>query len=99
MENSMRRSALTLILLSIWISAGAAVTEREIDYRSGDLMLKGSIAYDDSLPGRRPGVLVIHEWSGLNEHARHNARRLAEAGYVALALDMYGEARQAQRPH
>lgn len=99
MENSMRRSALALILLSIWISASAAVTEREIDYRSGDLMLKGSIAYDDSLPGRRPGVLVIHEWSGLNEHARHNARRLAEAGYVALALDMYGEARQAQRPH
>lgn len=72
--------------------------EREIDYKSGDTVLKGSLAYDDAPAGKRPAVLVVHEWSGLNEHARHNARRLAQAGYVALALDMYGDARQAQRP-
>jgi dienelactone hydrolase len=74
------------------------VVEREIDYQSGDTVLKGSLAYDDGRAGKRPAVLVVHEWSGLNEHARHQAQRLAEAGFVALALDMYGEARQAHRP-
>lgn len=79
-------------------AAQAAVVEREIDYQSGDRVLKGSLDYDDARTGKRPAVLVVHEWSGLNEHARHNARRLAEAGYVALALDMYGEAKQAHHP-
>jgi dienelactone hydrolase len=77
----------------------AAVVEREIDYKSGDTVLKGSLDYDDERAGKRPAVLVVHEWSGLNEHARHQAHRLAEAGYVALALDMHGGAKQAHRPH
>ena len=98
------KRALLILLFGLYLAhaapASAAVREREIDYPSGNVVLKGSIAYDDSLSGRRPGVVpVIHEWSGLSEHARHNARRLAEAGYVALALDMYGAARQAHRPH
>lgn len=97
MKVSMQRSALVLILLSLG-SAHGAVREREIDYTSDKVVLKGSLAFDDALSGRRPAVLVVHEWSGLNEHARHNARRLAEAGYVALALDMYGYAIQAHRP-
>lgn len=98
MQVSRQRSALLLVLLSLSAAANGAVTEREIDYASANIVLKGSLAYDDALPGRRPAVLVVHEWSGLNEHARHNARRLAEAGYVALALDMYGDGRQAHRP-
>src|SRR5207237_6919287 len=48
--------------------------------------------------GRRPGVLVVHEWWGHNEHARHQARRLAEAGYVGLALDMFGKGKVASHP-
>lgn len=79
-------------------AAQAAVIEREVDYKSGDTVLKGSLTYDDRRAGKRPAVLVVHEWSGLNEHARHQAHRLAEAGYVALALDMYGEAKEAHRP-
>lgn len=94
----MQRGALMLIFLSLGAAANGAVREREIDYTSGNVVLKGSLAYDDTLSGRRPAVLVVHEWSGLNEHARHNARRLVEAGYVALALDMYGEGKQAHRP-
>ena len=88
--------ALCLLLTA---AAQAAVTEREVDYKSGVTVLKGSLAYDDGGAGKRPAVLVVHEWSGLNEHARHQAHRLAEAGYVALALDMYGDAKQAHRPH
>jgi dienelactone hydrolase len=94
----MLRHTLTLIALLLVAPANAAVTEHEVSYTSGGVVLNGSLDYDDALPGRRPAVLVVHEWSGLNEHARHQARRFAEAGYVALALDMYGEAKQAHRP-
>src|ERR1700732_3099126 len=94
----MRRAAAMVICLLCPAVANSAVKERDINYESAGVVLRGSLAYDDALPGRRPGLLVVHEWSGLNEHARQGARRLAEAGYVALALDMYGEAKQAHRP-
>src|SRR5881396_1904687 len=68
----------------------ARVQTREIEYRQGDTVLKGFVAWDDAVQGRRPGVLVVHEWWGLNDHAKNQARRLAEAGYVGFALDMYG---------
>src|ERR1700675_4999464 len=76
----MRRGAAMLICLLLPVAANSAVKERDINYESGSVVLRGSLAYDDTLPGRRPGLLVVHEWSGLNEHARHSARRLAEAG-------------------
>ena len=105
MRNTLRIATFTrspsagiAICLLFTAAAQAAVVEREIDYKSGDTVLKGSLDYDDTRTGKRPAVLVVHEWSGLNEHARHQARRLAEAGYVALALDMYGEAKQAHHP-
>jgi hypothetical protein len=91
----MRCSAAMVICLLFPAAANSALKERDINYESGGVVLRGSLAYDEALPGRRPGLLVVHEWSGLNEHARHSARRLAEAGYVALALDMYGEAKHA----
>jgi len=70
----------------------------EVDYQSGDTVLKGYVAYDDSIKGKRPGVLVVHEWWGQNEYARHRARMLAALGYTALALDMYGNGKQATHP-
>jgi dienelactone hydrolase len=76
----------------------ARVQTREIEYRQGDTVLKGFIAWNDAARGRRPGVLVVHEWWGLNEHARHQARRLAEAGYVGFALDMYGNGKVTTHP-
>ena len=94
----MRCSALMAIGLLLAAAANGGVTEHEVDYTSGSVALKGSLVYDDVLSGRRPAVLVVHEWSGLNDHARHSARRLAEAGYVALVLDMYGEGKQAHHP-
>ena len=77
---------------------GARVQTREIEYRQGDTVLKGFIAWDDAVPGKRPGVLVVHEWWGLNDHARNQARRLAEAGYVGFALDMYGNGKGTTHP-
>lgn len=60
--------------------------------------MKGYIAYDDAVKGKRPGVLVVHEWWGHNEHARESARKLAELGYTALAVDMYGDGKTADHP-
>lgn len=78
--------------------AAAAVRTQEIEYRQGDTVLQGFVAYDDAVKGKRPGVLVVHEWWGHNEHARNQARKLAEAGYVAFALDMFGKGKVTTHP-
>ena len=74
------------------------VRTREVVYHAGELELHGFLAYDAARAGRRPGVLVVHEWWGHNDYARRRARMLAELGYVALALDMYGEGKRAEHP-
>ena len=81
---------LFLLCLLAAIPAHAAVVGKEVDYRAGDTVLKGFLAYDDAKAGKRPGVLVVHEWWGLNDYARKRATMLAELGYTALAVDMYG---------
>jgi dienelactone hydrolase len=80
------------------VAAGAAVKTKEVQYKQGDTLLKGFLAWDESAKGKRPGVLVIHEWWGLNEHAREQAIRLAKAGYVGFALDMFGNGKVARHP-
>jgi dienelactone hydrolase len=89
-----------LILASATGSAGAEqnVKGKEVSYRSGSTVMKGYLAYDKNIKGKRPGVLVVHEWWGHNEYVRKRARMLAEMGYAALALDMYGDGRQAMHP-
>ena len=79
-------------------SAQAAIKGEAVEYKVGATVHKGYLAYDDAIKGKRPGVLVIHEWWGEDQHARNSARKLAEAGYVALALDMYGGGKQAHHP-
>lgn len=60
-------------------------------YKHGESELEGYLAWDDSYDGERPGVLVVHEWTGLNDYARMRCRQLAEMGYIAFAVDMYGK--------
>jgi len=76
----------------------AAVVGQEVLYNDGETAMKGYLAYDDATGGKRPGVLVVHEWWGHNEYARMRARMLAELGYTALAVDMYGDGRLADHP-
>lgn len=84
--------AATCLLLCCTGLAHAAVQTKEIDYTSSDgARLKGYYAWDDSQKGLRPGVIVVHEWWGLNDYARRRARELAQLGYAALAIDMYGD--------
>jgi dienelactone hydrolase len=68
---------------------------QDITYRDGAASLHGFLAYDETARDRRPGVLVVHEGLGLNDHAMERARMIAGLGYVALAADMFGERRQA----
>ena len=71
--------------------SSAAVQTKAIEYQDGDVVLEGYLAWDDARTGQRPGILVVHEWWGLNDYAKSRARQLAELGYVAFAVDMYGK--------
>ncbi len=79
-------------------TALAAIQGKEVTYSANGTTLKGYLAFDDAVKGKRPGVLVVHEWWGHNEYARKRARMLAERGYTALAVDMYGDGKQALHP-
>ncbi|MEW8014597.1 MAG: dienelactone hydrolase family protein [Candidatus Sedimenticola endophacoides] len=94
----MRPILLGMLLCALPAASQAAVVGEEVVYRLGDDRFQGYVAYDDGLPGRRPGVLVVHEWWGHNGYARRRAEMLAQLGYTALAVDMYGEGRQAEHP-
>lgn len=86
-------AALAAAILATGTAAQATVKTKTIEYREGGATLKGVLAWDDSASGKRPGILVVHEWWGLNDYAKGRAVRLAEEGYVAFALDMYGDDR------
>jgi len=79
-------------------AAFAELRTQNIDYEHAGAKLQGFLAWDDRSEAKRPGVLVVHEWWGLNDYARQRARRLAEQGYVAFALDMYGDGRVTTHP-
>ena len=76
----------------------ANITTQDIDYQVDGVHFTGYLAYDSSITVKRPGVLVVHEWWGHNEYARRRAEMLAKLGYVALAVDMYGDGKFAEHP-
>jgi dienelactone hydrolase len=94
----MKRYLCFIGLMFAAATAHAAVQGKEVNYSANGTTLKGYVAYDDAVKGKRPGILVIHEWWGHNEYARRRARMFAEQGYTALALDMYGDGKQAHHP-
>ena len=79
--------------------ARAELKKQEVEYKHGDTTLLGYLVWDDRpTTGKRPGVVVVHEWMGHNDYARRRADMLAELGYVAFALDMYGKGVRAKDP-
>ncbi len=94
----MKRIVAAAVLTFFCALVHAAVKGEDVQYKVGDQIFKGYIAYDDARKDKRPGVLVVHEWWGHNEYARKRARMLAELGYTALAVDMYGDGKQAHHP-
>ena len=69
----------------------AKIMTQIIEYQQGDTTLEGYLAYDDSVSGKRPGVLVVHQWLGLTDYEKHRAQQLAGLGYVAFCADIYGK--------
>lgn len=85
----MRLLFISLLLLST--AASAVLKTQMVDYKDGDVALQGYLAYDTKFKGPRPGVLVVHEWMGLDAYAKKRADMLAQLGYVAFAADIYGK--------
>ena len=67
-----------------------SLKEENVTYTDNGVTMDGYLVYDANKQGKRPGILVVHEWWGLNDYPKMRARKLAELGYVALAVDMYG---------
>lgn len=90
----MRRALLWIGMVMLPRIAIGAVQTEIVEYKHGDTVLEGFLAWDDAIATEKtpaPGVLVIPEWWGNNDYSRGRARQLAELGYVAFALDMYGK--------
>ena len=89
---------LLVFLLMPWAVAQAKVQTQSVAYSHGKVKLVGYLAWDDAMKGKRPGILVVHEWWGLNDYAKKRAEQLASMGYVAFAADMYGTGKVTAHP-
>lgn len=88
----MRGTAILFIIVVVLSGSTFAKFHSEaIEYKHGDVVCEGYLAYDDTLTGLHPGIMIIHEWKGLGSYARSRADQIAKLGYVAFALDMYGK--------
>lgn len=86
------------VVLACPAAARAEVKTKTISYMYDGVTFKGHLAWDDAAKGKRPGVLLVHEWWGLNDYARKRADQLAGLGYVAFACDMYGDGKTTEHP-
>lgn len=80
------------------LTANAAVRTQVVEYRQGNAVLEGYLAYDDAMKGKRPGVMVVHEWTGLGNYVKRRTEQLARLGYVAFAADIYGKGIRPSNP-
>jgi dienelactone hydrolase len=87
-----------LVALSLSSTAYAAIQEEAVTYKDGDTVMKGFIVFDDAKKGKRPGIVVVHEWWGITAHTREEARKFAAQGYTAFVADMFGEGKTADNP-
>jgi dienelactone hydrolase len=85
-------------LLALSLSAHAAIKEEPVTYKDGDTTMKGFVVYDDAKKGKRPGIIVVHEWWGITKHTRNEARKFAQQGYTAFVADMFGDGKTADNP-
>ena len=89
---------IALLALSLATAAHAAIKEKPVTYKDGETTMKGFVVYNDAVKGKRPGIILVHEWWGITKHMHNEARRFAQHGYTVLIADMYGDARTADNP-
>lgn len=80
------------------ITSAAQLKEESISYNSSNTTMNGYVIYNDQTQDKRPAVLVVHEWWGMNDYSKRRARELAGLGYVAMAVDMFGNGQTASDP-
>jgi dienelactone hydrolase len=91
--------ATTMLTLGFALAAQAQLHTEAVEYRDGDTVLEGYLAYDTSAGNaKRPGVLVVHQWKGLGDYEKHRAEMLAQMGYVVFCADIYGKGIRPQDP-
>ena len=73
------------------VNTFAALHTETIEYKQGDVVLQGYLAWDDAVSGKRPGIVVFHEWTGLGKYVQMRCEKLAALGYVAFGADIYGK--------
>jgi dienelactone hydrolase len=79
-------------------AANAAIKEEPVTYGDGETTMKGFVVYDDASAGKRPGIVMVHEWWGITKHIHNEAHRFAQQGYTTFIADMYGDAKTADNP-
>ncbi len=98
--NAPRSFSLSLLLAMTLLgaTASAEIRRETVEYRHGDTVLEGAAVYDDALTGKRPGIVVVHQWKGLGDYELKRAEMLAKLGYVAFCADIYGKGVRATNP-
>src|SRR6476659_5950954 len=91
------KKILCMILLSA-MGLQAKVQTKLVEYKEGDTTLEGYVAYDDALKGKRPAVLIVHQWKGLGDYEKKRAEMLAKLGYNVFAVDIYGKGIRPKSP-
>jgi dienelactone hydrolase len=79
-------------------AASAAIKEEAVTYKDGDTVLKGFVVYDDASAAKRPGIIIVPTWWGINKHMHDEARVYASEGYTAFIADMIGEGQSPDNP-
>jgi len=94
----MRTQFLSAFVLVAALSARGEIVSKPIEYKQGDTVLEGWSVYDDAVHGKRPAVLVVHQWKGLGDYEKQRAEMLARLGYNVFAVDIYGKGVRPQNP-
>jgi dienelactone hydrolase len=94
----MRNTLLAAITMMTAMSTRGEIVYKSVEYKQGDTVLEGLAVYDDSIQGKRPGVLVVHQWKGLGDYEKKRAEMLARLGYNVFAADIYGKGVRPQTP-
>jgi dienelactone hydrolase len=88
----MKYTAMVMFLMmSSLVAVKAEIHSEAVEYKDKDTVLEGFLAYDTAIQGKRPGVLIVHQWKGLGDYEKKRAEMLAKLGYVAFAVDIYGK--------
>src|SRR6266853_3524244 len=94
----MKRILLFLSVMGLVANSQAEIKSKAVEYKQGETILEGLSVQDDAIRGKRPAVLVVHQWKGLGEYEKKRAEMLARMGYNVFAVDIYGKGIRPNNP-